>query len=78
MAYTDMATAFNLVLCYFATGDKEKMKQGFQRMLHIKKETLNLDSYEDLDINVVLGSSSMDTSEATAPGSGVVECSTSL
>nr|KAJ3419677.1 Intraflagellar transport protein 88 [Polyrhizophydium stewartii] len=26
---------FNLVLCYFATGDREKMKRGFQRLISI-------------------------------------------
>ncbi|KAJ3260309.1 Intraflagellar transport protein 88 [Boothiomyces macroporosus] len=31
----DMQTGFNLVLCYFAIGDKDKMKRGFQRLVSI-------------------------------------------
>ncbi|KAJ3277140.1 Intraflagellar transport protein 88 [Terramyces sp. JEL0728] len=31
----EMQTGFNLVLCYFAIGDKEKMKRGFQRLISI-------------------------------------------
>ncbi|CAD5117479.1 DgyrCDS6248 [Dimorphilus gyrociliatus] len=31
----DMRTGLNLVLCYFALGDKEKMKKTFQRMLTV-------------------------------------------
>lgn len=29
----DYHTGFNLVLCYFAIGDREKMKRGFQRLV---------------------------------------------
>ncbi|KAI8901160.1 hypothetical protein BC833DRAFT_578676 [Globomyces pollinis-pini] len=31
----DYQTGFNLVLCYFAIGDKDKMKRGFQRLVAI-------------------------------------------
>ena len=30
-------TGFNLILCYYALGDKEKMQQGFVRMLSIQQ-----------------------------------------
>ena len=32
---TDMQTAFNLMLCLFARGDKDKMKRHFLKMLQI-------------------------------------------
>ncbi|KAJ3102294.1 Intraflagellar transport protein 88 [Phlyctochytrium planicorne] len=36
----DYHTAFNLILCYFALGDKERMKRGFQKMVSIKMPTV--------------------------------------
>eukprot|EP00276_Gloeochaete_wittrockiana_P005178 CAMPEP_0184657556 /NCGR_PEP_ID=MMETSP0308-20130426/20301_1 /TAXON_ID=38269 /ORGANISM="Gloeochaete witrockiana, Strain SAG 46.84" /LENGTH=874 /DNA_ID=CAMNT_0027095527 /DNA_START=32 /DNA_END=2656 /DNA_ORIENTATION=+ len=33
----DFITGFNLLLCYFALGDKEKMKKGFLKLLSIKQ-----------------------------------------
>ena len=30
-------TGFNLILCYYALGDKERMQQGFVRMLSIQQ-----------------------------------------
>ncbi|BHF57952.1 Intraflagellar transport protein 88 [Sparganum proliferum] len=39
----DVKTAFNLILCYFKTGDKGKMKYTFQRLLRVN---LNLDDEE--------------------------------
>ena len=36
----DYKTAFNLILCYYATGDREKMKKTFTRLLQVD---LNLD-----------------------------------
>ncbi|KAJ3118570.1 Intraflagellar transport protein 88 [Phlyctochytrium bullatum] len=41
----DYHTAFNLVLCYFALGDKERMKRGFQKMVSIKLQTI--EQYEE-------------------------------
>ncbi len=32
----DLQSGFNLVVCYFALGDKEKMKKGFAKLLSIK------------------------------------------
>jgi len=29
----DFAAAFNLVVCYYALGDRELMRRGFQRLL---------------------------------------------
>eukprot|EP00968_Pinguiococcus_pyrenoidosus_P027273 scaffold7363_cov263-Pinguiococcus_pyrenoidosus.AAC.6 len=31
----DFQTAFNLILCYFALGDADRMRRGFQRTLSI-------------------------------------------
>jgi len=30
-------TAFNLILCYHAIGDQEKLKRGFQRLLKVQQ-----------------------------------------
>ena len=38
-ARSDYSAAFNLILCYYALGDKERMKKGFQRLLNIKAIT---------------------------------------
>jgi intraflagellar transport protein 88 len=32
---------FNLILCYFALGEKEKMKNGFRKMLGIQLQTID-------------------------------------
>ncbi|KAI8920728.1 intraflagellar transport protein 88 [Entophlyctis helioformis] len=42
----DHHTGFNLVLCYFAVGDKEKMKRGFQRLISIPPP--NIEQNDDL------------------------------
>merc|ERR1719473_803676 len=46
----DFMTAFNLILCYYALGDCDKMKQGFQRMLAVQQVGLEdpEDELEDL------------------------------
>eukprot|EP00742_Colponemidia_sp_Colp-10_P004661 GILJ01004972.1.p1 GENE.GILJ01004972.1~~GILJ01004972.1.p1 ORF type:complete len:820 (-),score=178.34 GILJ01004972.1:195-2654(-) len=41
----DFKTGFNLILCYFAIGDKEKMKKGFTRVLGI--QNMGTDEEED-------------------------------
>ena len=42
----DFDIAFNLMLCYYTIGDKEKMKNNFHEMLHI--ETLGDEDNEEL------------------------------
>lgn len=32
----DLQTGFNLVLCYYAAGEKERMKKGFSRLLSVR------------------------------------------
>jgi intraflagellar transport protein 88 len=46
----DFMTAFNLILCFYALGDCDKMKQGFQRMLAVQQVGLEdpEDELEDL------------------------------
>ena len=35
--HLDFMTGFNLILCYHALGDREKMKQGFLKLLQIQQ-----------------------------------------
>lgn len=53
--FLDFMTGFNLILCYYALGDKEKMQQGFVRMLSIQQVGLEDadDENEDPDSPVV-------------------------
>ena len=37
MSTTCYCTAFNLILCYHAIGDQEKLKRGFQRLLKVQQ-----------------------------------------
>eukprot|EP00961_Rhodomonas_salina_P138753 1866740-Rhodomonas_salina.1 len=32
----DLQSGFNLVVCYFALGDKDRMKKGFAKLLSIR------------------------------------------
>merc|ERR1719456_1179288 len=46
--FLDFMTGFNLILCYYALDDKEKMKAGFVRMLTIQQVGLE-DAEEDVE-----------------------------
>ena len=35
----DPQTGFNLLLCYYALGDKSRMRQGFARLLSVRQPT---------------------------------------
>jgi intraflagellar transport protein 88 len=49
--HLDFMTGFNLVLCYYALGDKDKMKSGFTKLLNIEQVGLeDFDDEEDVDI----------------------------
>ncbi|XP_013385188.1 intraflagellar transport protein 88 homolog isoform X2 [Lingula anatina] len=54
----DVKTGFNLVLCYFALGDREKMKKAFQKMLacdlKIDEEDKYLPHNDDKNYNLIL------------------------
>lgn len=43
----DFQTSFNLIVCYFASGDKEKMKKWFQKMLNIKEAGMEMIEDDD-------------------------------
>ncbi|WAR06937.1 IFT88-like protein [Mya arenaria] len=51
-------TGFNLILCYFALGDREKMKRAFQKLLTVDLKLDDEDKYlphgEDKQYNLVL------------------------
>jgi len=38
-------TGFNLILCYFALGDREKMKRAFQKLLTVDLKIDDEDKY---------------------------------
>lgn len=40
-------TAFNLLLCYFALGEKKNMRKAFKKLLHV--QIIGMDFEEDLD-----------------------------
>lgn len=48
--HLDFMTGFNLILCYYALGDKEKMKNGFLKLLNI--EQVGLEDLDDDDIEL--------------------------
>lgn len=39
----DFAAGFNLMLCYFALGDRDKMRKGFQRLVALRAASLDDD-----------------------------------
>ncbi len=45
--YGDFQTGFNLILCYYALGDAEKMKRGFNKLLGIPVPGANEDEDEE-------------------------------
>jgi len=49
----DLQTGFNLVLCYYAAGEKERMKKGFTRLLSVRQLGMDDDALET-DIDDVL------------------------
>lgn len=48
--HLDFMTGFNLILCYFALGDKDKMKSGFLKLLNIEQVGLEDFDEEELDL----------------------------
>ena len=42
----DMQSGFNLVLCYYAAGEKERMKKAFSRLLSVRE--LGMEDEESL------------------------------
>ena len=56
----DFKTGFNLILCYFALGDREKMKRAFQKLLTVD---LKVDDEEKYTTTTVCQTSSFSMSE---------------
>jgi len=50
----DLQTGFNLVLCYYALGDKERMRKGFSRLLSVRQVGLDAEDLEQADMQDVL------------------------
>merc|ERR1719498_1619781 len=48
--HLDFMTGFNLVLCYYALGDKDKMKSGFTKLLNIEQVGLEDFDEEEMDM----------------------------
>merc|ERR1719464_160097 len=48
--HLDFMTGFNLILCYYALGDKEKMKSGFLKLLNIEQVGLEDMDEEELEL----------------------------
>eukprot|EP00747_Dinoflagellata_sp_TGD_P023665 gnl/TRDRNA2_/TRDRNA2_129987_c1_seq1.p1 gnl/TRDRNA2_/TRDRNA2_129987_c1~~gnl/TRDRNA2_/TRDRNA2_129987_c1_seq1.p1 ORF type:complete len:667 (+),score=164.88 gnl/TRDRNA2_/TRDRNA2_129987_c1_seq1:1-2001(+) len=48
--HLDFMTGFNLILCYYALGDKEKMNQGFLKLLNIEQVGLEDFDEEELEL----------------------------
>merc|ERR1719401_1871614 len=48
--HLDFMTGFNLILCYYALGDKDKMKTGFLKLLNIEQVGLEDFDEEEMDL----------------------------
>jgi len=48
--HLDFMTGFNLILCYYALGDKDKMKSGFLKLLNIDQVGLEDFDEDELDM----------------------------
>ena len=42
----DFKTGLHLILCYYATGDKDRMKKGFTQLVEIPLEVEDEDKYQ--------------------------------
>ncbi|KAG5460019.1 MAG: hypothetical protein BJ554DRAFT_7984, partial [Olpidium bornovanus] len=50
-ASPDIHTGFNLVVCYFALGDKERMKKGFSKLVATKLFPIETNEWEDPSVS---------------------------
>merc|ERR1712088_429679 len=44
--YNDACSSFELIMCYYATGDKDRMKKGFSQLVEIPLEVEDEDKYQ--------------------------------
>ena len=49
----DFKTGFNLILCYYALGDQDKMKKSFQKLLTVDLKIDDDDKYMANTVSVV-------------------------
>mmetsp|Transcript_22507 Transcript_22507/g.49711 ORF Transcript_22507/g.49711 Transcript_22507/m.49711 type:complete len:830 (-) Transcript_22507:36-2525(-) len=67
--HLDFMTGFNLILCYYALGDKEKMKSGFLKLLSIEQVGLEDFDEEELELEQsTTGKGNQDQSRTLAEG----------
>ena len=50
----DLQTGFNLVLCYYASGEKERMKKAFSRLLSVRELGMHDDESTAAELDDVL------------------------
>ena len=50
-------TCFNLLLCYYALADREKMKKTFQRLVQINNEVEDEEKYNPVSVSKCLAES---------------------
>ena len=55
---SDFQTAFNLILCLYALGDVEKIKQCFIAMLNIEIPGINIEDDDNMEVLNSLDNSS--------------------
>eukprot|EP00929_Paragymnodinium_shiwhaense_P016836 TRINITY_DN12548_c0_g1_i1.p1 TRINITY_DN12548_c0_g1~~TRINITY_DN12548_c0_g1_i1.p1 ORF type:complete len:618 (+),score=194.81 TRINITY_DN12548_c0_g1_i1:188-1855(+) len=63
--HLDFKTGFNLILCYYALGDKDKMKTGFLKLLNIEQVGLEDVDEEELDLDGDMNASQENTRNLT-------------
>ena len=49
----DFKTGFNLILCYYALGDREKMKRAFQKLLTVDLKIDDEDKYISSNVSIL-------------------------
>ena len=52
---SDFGTAFNCMLCYYALGDRDRMRTGFGRMLQMRLAVMDEDRYLNLHNDATVG-----------------------
>lgn len=48
----DFKTGFNLILCYFALGDRDKMKRAFQKLLTVDLKIDDEEKYTTTTVRI--------------------------
>ncbi|KAI8806826.1 hypothetical protein BJ742DRAFT_898538 [Cladochytrium replicatum] len=66
----DFHTGFNLLLCYFALGDRERMKNGFQKLVSIRPPAV--EQFEDALTSNVTHRMAAASAKATLSSAGAI------